>query len=470
MQFPVGALKDPFDARDILFGSVAPVKADLPRKFSLRSKQSPVPTQDFGSCVGYSAKAIKEYQEKVEHLTDIIMSGRFAYAMAKSYDGIPGQEGTYPRVMMKVLAGVGISTEKTFPSKPAPSTHQEYTSGVTDNAIEEAIVYRINGFVRCVNAQELKQAIYEHGPVLVTLSVYDTFDNPVNGYIGPRKNPSYNRGGHAIVAVGWDDDKEGIGAFEIKNSWGEAWGDQGYGFVSYNYDGSFPFLDVLAPVDFVDATATKGAPFNLALPVDEPMVVTQAFGANPQAYAQFGLKGHNGVDLRAKNKAPIYCVDDGEVVFAGVKGAYGNCVEVKHSWGLSLYAHLSSMSVTDAQWPDGAFPKIKKGTELGRSGCTGNCQGEHLHLGFRINGVKNPGYFDWVDPMPYLGRKASMITFVHKTGTAEYGFLETTSYTEIFHRAVSEAHLRLLAEIFKVNIFGADGKTIDFAKAKEITL
>lgn len=413
MLHPVGALKDPFDPRDILFGSVVPPTVELPRKFSLRVKQSPVPTQNFGSCVGFSAKAIKEYQEKVEHLEDKILSGRFAYAMAKTQDGIPGQEGTYPRVMMKVLAGVGISNESSFPNNPAPPTHEQYISPIPDRAIEEAIVNRIDGFARCVTLQELKQAIYNHGPVLVTLYVYDTFDNPIFGFIGPHQSPN-NRGGHAIIAVGWDDDKDG-GIVEVKNSWGTGWGDQGYGFVSYNYDGQFPFLDALAPVDFVDAITCQGAPISLALPVNEPIVVTQPFGANPLAYAPFGLKGHNGVDLRAKNQAPIFATDGGEVIFAGVKGAYGNCVEIKHSWGISIYAHLSVISVSDTG-PDGKFPQISKGDLLGKSGCTGNCQGEHLHFGIRINGVKNPGYFDWLDPMPYLlGKKGDNMIIVTNT-------------------------------------------------------
>ncbi|MCK9369587.1 peptidoglycan DD-metalloendopeptidase family protein [Candidatus Dojkabacteria bacterium] len=414
MQYPIGALKDPYDPRDILFGSVE-IPTLLPRKFSLREKQSPVPIQNFGSCVGFGAKAIKEYQEKLEYLEEKILSGRFAYAVAKTLDGISNQEGTYPRVMMKVLAGVGISYDSSFPNNPAPATHQEYISPIPDEAMEEAIQFRIKGFARCLTVSELKQAIYNYGPVLVTLNVYDTFDNPINGFIGPRHNQQYNRGGHAIVAVGWDDDKEGIGAFEIKNSWGTGWGDQGYAFVAYNYDGQFPFMDALAPVDFVDATATTGAPISLEMPLEGQIVVTQEFGANPDMYAPYGLDGHNGVDLRAKGNVSVFALDDGEVIFAGIKGAYGNCVIIQHLWGVSLYAHLSSLTVEDIG-PDGKFPTISKKDEVGKSGNTGNSTGEHLHLGIRINGVKNPGFFDWVDPMPYLlGKKVNNMIIVNST-------------------------------------------------------
>ncbi|MDP1845369.1 MAG: C1 family peptidase [Candidatus Moranbacteria bacterium] len=42
---------------------------------------------------------------------------------------------------------------------------------------------------------------------------------------------------HAVTLAGWDDSKVtagGIGAWIVKNSWGTAWGDSGYFYVSYN--------------------------------------------------------------------------------------------------------------------------------------------------------------------------------------------------------------------------------------------
>lgn len=69
---------------------------------------------------------------------------------------------------------------------------------------------------------------------------------------------------------------------------------------------------------------------------------------------------------------------------------------------------------------------------------------------------------NWKDIMP-------LITFVHKIGTSEYGFIEKTTFTEIYHKAISEEDLKFQATKFGVNVLNADG-TVNFAGAKDITL
>jgi len=63
----------------------------------------------------------------------------------------------------------------------------------------------------------------------------------------------------------------------------------------------------------------------------------------------------------------------------------------------------------------------------------------------------------------------AQIDFVHKTGTQEYGFMEKTAHTEIYHKGVNEKHLEVLSEVFGVNIKNAAGQ-IDFNKARDINI
>lgn len=69
----------------------------------------------------------------------------------------------------------------------------------------------------------------------------------------------------------------------------------------------------------------------------------------------------------------------------------------------------------------------------------------------------------------YKGANMTQIEFVHVEGTQEYGFLETTTFTKVYHRAVDENYIKELARGFQLNIFGPDGK-IDFSKARDIRL
>jgi murein DD-endopeptidase MepM/ murein hydrolase activator NlpD len=89
---------------------------------------------------------------------------------------------------------------------------------------------------------------------------------------------------------------------------------------------------------------------------------------------------HLGFDLASTAAAPVRAANRGRVVHAGWLGIYGNCVILDHGMGLqSLYAHLSSISVTAGQIVDSE-------AELGRSGSTGLAGGDHLHFTMLLSG------------------------------------------------------------------------------------
>jgi murein DD-endopeptidase MepM/ murein hydrolase activator NlpD len=89
---------------------------------------------------------------------------------------------------------------------------------------------------------------------------------------------------------------------------------------------------------------------------------------------------HLGFDLASTAAAPVRAANRGRVVHAGWLGIYGNCVILDHGMGLqSLYAHLSSVGVTDGQL-------VESEAELGRSGATGLAGGDHLHFTMLLGG------------------------------------------------------------------------------------
>jgi len=138
--------------------------------------------------------------------------------------------------------------------------------------------------------------------------------------------------------------------------------------------------------------------------------VTQLFGVNEAYYAQFGLKGHEGIDLIPTGTVwDILCLADGVVVLDDdVVGSvssdpYGKIVTVWHPSlnRATMYCHLNENFVALGE-------TVTKGQKIGTMGTTGNSTGAHLHLnlfettdqGVRLN--RNNGYNGGIDPLPFL--------------------------------------------------------------------
>jgi murein DD-endopeptidase MepM/ murein hydrolase activator NlpD len=132
-------------------------------------------------------------------------------------------------------------------------------------------------------------------------------------------------------------------------------------------------------------------------PFDGTYPITQFFGENQESYLRFGLRGHNGLDLGIIEGIPIKAVDAGWAfqVENDPRG-YGYFVKLRHTWGESLYAHLSRFAIQEGQ-------QIAPGQIIGYSGNTGNSTGPHLHLAIRVDPYDlNDGWKGYSDPLPWL--------------------------------------------------------------------
>lgn len=132
----------------------------------------------------------------------------------------------------------------------------------------------------------------------------------------------------------------------------------------------------------------------------EYRTITQVFGANPQNYAQFGLPGHEGVDIRAPNGSKVYCVAPGRVNRVHSEPPrhnYGIHVRVSHQDGYeTIYAHLQEATVREGD-------QVQSGTTLGLADNTGNSFGSHLHLTLKQAGAKQGNWpSNIIDPTPFL--------------------------------------------------------------------
>ncbi|MFZ1400022.1 MAG: M23 family metallopeptidase, partial [Candidatus Promineifilaceae bacterium] len=133
--------------------------------------------------------------------------------------------------------------------------------------------------------------------------------------------------------------------------------------------------------------------------------INQYFGQNPHNYAQFGLPGHEGLDLMAPTGSKIFAVAPGTVSFVYTQPTghnYGIHVRIDHQDGWqTIYAHMQRATVTQGQ-------AVKAGDQLGLADNTGNSFGSHLHLTLKRknnnytanDGTKWP--YNIFDPTPFL--------------------------------------------------------------------
>lgn len=99
------------------------------------------------------------------------------------------------------------------------------------------------------------------------------------------------------------------------------------------------------------------------------------------------IRAHKGTDYAASVGTPIRSTGDGKIIFAGRKGAFGNCIIIQHGQGYqTLYGHMNSFAKGIS-----TGSRVGQGQVIGTVGKTGLASGPHLHYEFHVNGqVRNP--------------------------------------------------------------------------------
>ncbi len=94
------------------------------------------------------------------------------------------------------------------------------------------------------------------------------------------------------------------------------------------------------------------------------------------------VRAHQGVDYAAPTGTPVRAAGDGRIRFRGVRGGYGNLVEIDHGGGIvTVYGHLSRFAPTAR-----VGTRVQQGQTIAYVGMTGLATGPHLHYEYRLNG------------------------------------------------------------------------------------
>jgi len=126
------------------------------------------------------------------------------------------------------------------------------------------------------------------------------------------------------------------------------------------------------------ANQFSGLNGKLLWPIEPPTWVSSGYGWRKDPFS--GAQAwHGGIDIAPHRGAANYILAgaDGQVIYAGWNGGYGNCLMIDHGGGtVTLYAHMSSLLV-------GKGEVVLKGQRIARAGTTGYSTGVHLHFEVR---------------------------------------------------------------------------------------
>jgi len=120
-------------------------------------------------------------------------------------------------------------------------------------------------------------------------------------------------------------------------------------------------------------------------PVPQGGKVTSRFGRRVDPFNRYNRVFHSGLDLAASIGTPVVASSEGEVVFTGRNGGYGNSIIIQHKDGYkTVYAHCSQIVVQPGE-------PVKMGRVIATVGRTGTATGAHLHFEvFRNGKIMNP--------------------------------------------------------------------------------
>jgi len=217
-----------------------PPKAGIPTKVDLSPGCSPVEDQgNIGSCTANAGVGLLEYYERKAFGNHLDASRLFLYKATRNLMKWTGDTGAYLRSTMKAMVLFGVPAESYWPYDTTRYDEEPsaflYSFAQNFRSIK---YYRLDlaGMGTSDVLLRIKQFLAAGYPSMFGFTVYN-FGNAKGEFAYPGPSDTV-KGGHAVVAIGYDDNRKigsQKGALKIRNSWGTGWGENGYGWLPYAY-------------------------------------------------------------------------------------------------------------------------------------------------------------------------------------------------------------------------------------------
>lgn len=219
-----------------------------------------------GSCVAWSSVyAARTILESSSTQTD---PNQVAYSPAFVYNNIALEDcqGSYILRAMEFLQRTGSVPLQDFEYDESDCSRQ-----ANNSLLQKAAANKIHGFNRLtetddvngINIRAVKEHLAKDAPVVIGMMVGGSFMQDMMGekvwHPTEADRQQMGFGGHAMCVIGYDDRVEG-GAFQIMNSWGPEWGENGIAYVRYG-----DFKEFVREAYGIDPLQKRGAALNISL-------------------------------------------------------------------------------------------------------------------------------------------------------------------------------------------------------------
>ena len=231
-------------------------ETDIPSRFSMEDYAPPPREQQGGTCVGWSTSysALSIMYNYFYGITDPFIKWAtafdpyFIYTFSKSAENDPScDEGMYISDAIEILSDIGTKKWSVAPYLSCSDRWEK--EAFVDYAASYSYPYRISsenyGVIQYKNSsqyiEDTKKALSLGVPIIIGVNLTESFrlrsENEEVG-IGSDglwvfKDGEESVGGHAMTIIGYDDYKYG-GSFQVMNSWGQDFGDDGFVWIRYN--------------------------------------------------------------------------------------------------------------------------------------------------------------------------------------------------------------------------------------------
>lgn len=193
---------------------------------------SPYDQGPLGSCTGFAiAKGLLESLRIKSGLSPVPMSALFVYYEERLSEGdVDVDAGANISDGISIIKNMGCASDKTDPYDV-----KNFRNPPTKEAIIEASHFKVKNTFRLSGLSDVKHCLSDGYPLVIGIQAFNSINSEKAWKTGVVDLPTEGEkpeGGHAITLVGFSDEKK---HFIFRNSWSKSWGDEGYGYLSYDY-------------------------------------------------------------------------------------------------------------------------------------------------------------------------------------------------------------------------------------------